>query len=384
MKIAIVHSFYRSDNPSGENNVVCAQIDALKEAGHNVVVLAKHTDDLLDEPGYKYKAALTAATGHGDDPTAMLRSFNPDIVHVHNLFPNWGTRWLRRWPGPIIATLHNYRTVCANGLLWRDGHDCHLCPSTGSKASLTHACYQNSRSATLPLAISTRGRGKHSDILNHADALITLNRSAFAFYSGLLPAKKVHEIPNFAAASPRKATSRTGRWAYVGRMTEEKGIPWLLKHWPDDQELDLVGSGPIVTDIQDEALHRPNIHFHGPKPHNEAIDLIAGAKGLIIPSLWSEGIPTVALEALSLGTPLVLSSHISAAESLTSGGAGIILNMNEHMFDLSHHLASMERNLVSMSSAARSLHQSRYSTDAWLALIGTVYSETLISQETLS
>src|SRR6266702_8426604 len=94
----------------------------------------------------------SVATGFGADPTEDLRRFAPDVVHVHNLLPNFGTRWLDRWPGPVVATLHNFRSMCPAGTLYRSGHVCTACPDGNPGAALRHACYRGSTLATLPLA----------------------------------------------------------------------------------------------------------------------------------------------------------------------------------------------------------------------------------------
>ena len=107
MRVAIVHSYYSSRQPSGENVVVDAQAAALTEAGHDVHVVARRTDEEERRSLHSVRAAWTVATGVGADPTDELRAFRPDVVHVHNLFPNFGTSWLARWAGPVVATLRD-------------------------------------------------------------------------------------------------------------------------------------------------------------------------------------------------------------------------------------------------------------------------------------
>jgi hypothetical protein len=136
MRIAIVHSFYNSRVPSGENVVVTAQVQALRAAGHDVRLVAQYSDERLQRRRYPAEAAVTVITGLGPDPSAELTAFAPDIVHVHNLFPNFGTRWLERWPGHLVATLHNFRPMCVAGSLSRDGEVCTLCPDGDRWASL--------------------------------------------------------------------------------------------------------------------------------------------------------------------------------------------------------------------------------------------------------
>ena len=87
IRIAMVHSFYSSAQPSGENTVVLNEVDALRRAGHEVALFAAHTDELEGEVFYKLRAGLRVATGYGRNPLKAIRDFSPDVVHVHNLFP---------------------------------------------------------------------------------------------------------------------------------------------------------------------------------------------------------------------------------------------------------------------------------------------------------
>lgn len=128
MKIAVVHSFYTAGKPSGENALVRDQVRALGAAGHTVELFAAHTDELARDPLYPLRAAARVASGRGNSPLARLREFAPDVVHVHNLFPNFGRSWVRHWVGPLVATLHNYRPMCAAATLYRAGAVCTSCP----------------------------------------------------------------------------------------------------------------------------------------------------------------------------------------------------------------------------------------------------------------
>src|SRR5262249_45510078 len=128
IRIAIVHSFYSSRQPSGENGVVESEVAALRAAGHDVRLFAARTDDLERDRLYPGKAAARGASGRGASPLTAVERFGPDVVHVHNLFPNIARRWVAGLRRPLVTTLHNFRPLCVNGLLYRDGHVCTLCP----------------------------------------------------------------------------------------------------------------------------------------------------------------------------------------------------------------------------------------------------------------
>jgi hypothetical protein len=85
VRIAMVHSFYSSSQPSGENTVVLNEVDALRRAGHEVALFAAHTDELEGEVFYKLRSGLRVATGYGRNPLKAIKDFSPDVVHVHNI-----------------------------------------------------------------------------------------------------------------------------------------------------------------------------------------------------------------------------------------------------------------------------------------------------------
>ena len=137
-------------------------------AGHEVLVVARQTDDEMKTQGYELKSAVRVATGRGPDPTPELKAFGPDVTHVHNLFPNFGERWLGTWAGPLVATLHNFRSLCANGLLFRDGATCTKCIKGNPLPALRYACYRGSHAATLPLALHNAGGLRRSRLVSRA------------------------------------------------------------------------------------------------------------------------------------------------------------------------------------------------------------------------
>jgi len=102
----VVRSFYSTSQPSGENNVIQDQVLALRKAGHEVLWVRQDTNELHGGL-FAIKPGVKDALGNGYDPTPILRDVKPDILNVHNLFPNFAVQWLSDWPGPIVVSLHN-------------------------------------------------------------------------------------------------------------------------------------------------------------------------------------------------------------------------------------------------------------------------------------
>lgn len=328
MRISVVHSFYSGSSPSGENVVVQEQVQQLLDAGHDVQLVALRTDDLARDASYKFLAAWNVATGRGASPLAAMEQFAPDIVHVHNLFPNYSTRWLPSWPGPIVCTVHNFRAACANGLLLRNGAPCTLCPDTSQVHGVVHACYRGSRFATLPLSVRNRGGVASDPVIVRSDRVVYPAQHVRQQYESMgAPAGKGTVIPHFTAAPGpvppgNSAPAPDAPWLYLGRLSAEKGILPLLDAWPASERLAIYGSGNLQEEIRKRS--RGNIHFGGPVDHEDVSALIQSSRGVVIPSLWLEIGPLTYAEALSRSRPVVAKSGNGAAFDIAAAGTGTV------------------------------------------------------------
>lgn len=372
MKIALVHSFYRSDSPSGENSVVLQQAKALSQSGFDVQLFARHSDNLEGHRWLQVQAAKTVATGFGFSPLSQIQAFGPAVVHVHNLFPNFGKEWLKYCRYPIVTTLHNFRGVCANGLLLRDGNYCESCVSRNSLTAIRYACYRQSRVATIPLALATR-KGIHGDTqIAQSDAVIVLSEPARRKFIefGVAP-EAIHVIPNgvFAAGAPSDPGGGAD-WLYVGRMSAEKGINELLDEWPDSHQLSLVGDGPLGEVVKNRVKDKPNITFVGPIDRNSVLSVMAGSQGLVFPSICFEMQPTVLSEATAVGLPILCRTSNSWASMVAEHSAGVTYS-DRH--SLLQGIRAVEARRDFFSFQALKWFEADFAPSTWLQSIGNLY-----------
>ena len=365
LRIAVVHSFYSSRQPSGENVVVNLQIEALKRAGHEVHLIARSTDELEQSALYPVRAGLRAATGLGDSPLSEIEAVEPDVVHIHNLFPNLGRRWVRKLRAPVVTTLHNYRPMCPAATLLRNGTSCTLCPDTRTaRPAITHACFKGSRAQTLPVALGTRFAD--DPLLQRADRIVTLSDQMASTYAGFgIDPERLVTVPNFVQA-PSNAPAAKRHWLYVGRLTYDKGIIELVRRWPQDRPLVIVGAGPQEDEAR--ALASDNIQFLGQRTPEDVAALMASAYGLVFPSLWPEGLPTVYLEALAHGLPVLAWPQSIVGTLVGRDGTGIVTGD-----DLHDDLARAERDFEHLRTTCREVFDRLYSEQAWVESITEVY-----------
>lgn len=343
MRVALVHSRYGSAEPSGENSVVDNEHAALARAGVDVRLLERATDDVDREPLRRTRAALRVGTGRGASPLDELRGWKPDVVHLHNLFPNYGTGWLSGLECPFVVTVHNFRPVCAAGILFRDGHPCTDCLAAGKQSALLHRCYRGSLAATLPLVASQRRDLGEDRVLGQAAKVITLSRrTADLYVSRGLPADRIVVWPNFLPDDrrlPPSAEPPEDYFVFVGRLRVEKGIVRLLQRWPADVRLIVVGDGPDRAAAEAAGSGKP-VEFTGAVAPERVRELLERAQALVFPSIVQEQFPMTYLEALAAGTPVLAFDTNALSDLVAADGTGVVCSWDD---DLSTALASMRR-----------------------------------------
>jgi glycosyltransferase involved in cell wall biosynthesis len=377
IRIAFVHSFYSSHHPSGENGVVESEVHALREAGHEVLLVAGRTDELGSEPLYRLRSAVRVMTRLGRNPLTELRAFGPDVVHIHNLYPNFGRIWVREVGAPIVATLHNYRLVCANGILFRDGGACLDCVKGSSVHAVEHACYRNSRLATMPLAVASARATSSDPVIESASRIVVLSDRMRSVMRDVGVQDTVmvtwpNFVPRKLEPEPTAGRKADGSWLYVGRLTAEKGISRLVDRWPSTQRLTIVGDGPLLADLRDRAPANVNVRGRVSRP--EVLSLMRGSKGLVFPSLCFENFPLIYPEALASALPVLAFEGNAVADVVALDGTGWVVAWND---DLGHVLEQASAQFVDLEDRCRRTFEQRYNEETHVDRAVSLYREVI-------
>lgn len=372
----MVHSFYRAKVPSGENRVVERQAAALEEAGHTVMVFRAETD-ALESPLYKLRTAYNVATGGGVDPSEKLERFQPDIVHVHNLFPNISTHWLQRWRGPLVVSLHNYRAFCSNASFYRDGKICTDCVWGSSRPAVVHGCYKGSRMATIPVALS-RLRTQR-DLLAQASAVITTSELS----DEIVKASAGFElsttlIPNFVDSPPKppQTPGEPRTWLAMGRFTDEKGFVELVRDWPLHEHLVVDGTGPNLNRLLTTARGKP-ITIQTTNDRSGLWRIVEKSFGLIFPSRWYDVDPQVVAEGMSAGLPVVAFRANAAARIVEQRRAGAVYECASSLLEA---LDEVKANRRAMSQASFSIFVEQRTKESWIQSVEKLYQKLVASR----
>lgn len=129
---------------------------------------------------------------------------------------------------------------------------------------------------------------------------------------------------------------------YLGRMTNVKNIPFLLKAFDkvadENLSLCLVGDGPCANELRSIAgtCRKSNkIIFLGAK--SNPMPYLKKAKCLVLPSL-SESFGIVLLEAICLNTPVVTTPTEGALEVVSRCPSAFIINSFDNITELARNI----------------------------------------------
>jgi glycosyltransferase involved in cell wall biosynthesis len=321
LKILQVHTEYREKG--GEDSVVRAEGELLAAAGHEVVL------HVTQNPSGAVRTGASLAMSAWNPLAArqlreLAERLRPDVAHVHNtwfaLSPSVLTA-LDAAAVPVVMSLHNYRLLCANANLFRDGHVCEDCVGSHPWHGVRHRCYRGSLVASIPAAGNIALHRALGTWNSHVRLFLALNDFARAqFIRGGLPAHKIHVKPNFVSdPGPRPGLpSRSQTILYVGRLEPEKGVDTLLNAWnalgSSRFELVLVGDGRLGPTLR--RATPPGVRLAGSLPREAVIAQMLRSRALVFPSMLYEGQSIAVLEALACGLPVLASRRGGNAELL--------------------------------------------------------------------
>jgi glycosyltransferase involved in cell wall biosynthesis len=329
MKILVVHNFYQQ--AGGEDQCMAAEVAMLEAHGHAVTQYCRHNDAINTMSSLQAASRTLWSWPTYHELRELLRAQRPQIVHFHNTFPLISPSAYYAAQAEnvgVVQTLHNFRLLCVNGLLFRDGVACEDCLGRSiGWPGIMHACYRGSRAAsTITAAMQTlhraRGTWRHA-----VDMYIALSQSSKRkLIEGGLPADKIALKPNFVYPDPGPGAGSGGYGVFIGRLSVEKGVQTLLQAWRHlgaNMPLTIVGTGPLVDTVQAAVAKTPSIHWMPGVPLETVFKLVGEAAFLVLASRCYENFPRVIVEAFSKGTPVIVSRLGAMAELVEDGRTGL-------------------------------------------------------------
>lgn len=340
MRILFLHSLYSPHVGGGAEIVVRQLAEGFRNRGCDVAVLVTGPDAGLHEEvldGVRiYRAGLHNFYWHFTQkrPNPLLRlgwhyrdRYNrgmrrhvrevmarerPDVVLCNNL-----TGWsISAWDEisaagvPIVQVLHDLYLLCPKDTMFSKGRSCERQCGLCSALRQHHAAASGQVAAVIGVSRfildKVTGHGYFSQASRHL-----VHNSTTAIDSPPL--------------APRQNHSGLLRFGYIGTLSENKGVGWLIRQFQAlsiNATLEIAGRGKLDYEAQLNAMVDPaKVRLVG---YQDAEAFMRSIDVLVVPSLWDEPFGLVAVEACARHLPVIATNMGGLPEIIQANLNGLI------------------------------------------------------------
>ncbi|MDR1913077.1 MAG: glycosyltransferase family 4 protein [Clostridiales bacterium] len=346
MKIVQINKYFYPRG--GSETVFFNTIELLEQHGHTVIPFCMRNVKNLDSPYASYFVDYPEFSESGfwtkirhipsfiynrkaaKQLDRLLEREKPDIAHIHLLFNSLSVSILpvlKKHRVPVVMTAHDHRLICP-AYLFIDGKRkvCERCRDGHFYHCALHRCSKGQLFQSVMLTIDSYFRKYRLSPLDYVDRFIFVGHFSrgkhIAFSAKYEGSSSV--LFNFTPIQPQAVTPKDDYLLYFGRISEEKGIPTLMRAMEEfpDVKLKIVGTGSLLEELKGRSL--PNIEFTGYRSGEDLHDYIRKARFIIVPSECYENNTLVIIESYTLGTPAIGSRIGGIPEFIQDGQNGFL------------------------------------------------------------
>jgi glycosyltransferase involved in cell wall biosynthesis len=238
--------------------------------------------------------------------------------------------------------------------------------------------------SSFEAAAGGRDLARSIDLYRDVD-LVTLLTPADAASFQQAGLNSTRWLPNPLAFWPElpAAPGREGVITYLGRLSAEKGVRFLIEAWGaiaqehPGWKLRLIGSGPDEAALRVQAAEVDGVIEFLP-PVLDAMAALGDASIVVLPSL-TEGLPLVMAEAMALGLPVLATDCSAGVRLLSENGRAARVVPRGNAGALAGALAELMDNTLArarLGAAARAAVE-KYRLDAVLDQWETMFVDVL-------
>ncbi|MEZ0051097.1 glycogen(starch) synthase [Mycobacterium sp. MAA66] len=254
-----------------------------------------------------------------------------DVIHAHNWIVNSALAPAASARVPVVMTLHDYSHRCVTARMMEQ--DRRPCP--GPSTARCMACGSSHFGALLgPVTVlanawSARQRSRRvagtAAVSGAVAGVVNVDGERGLFGNVGLAAQVIPNfIPDEIICEDIPLPGHDAPLLFVGDLVPDKGIDVLLSAYGL-----LDGAPPLVLAGRSEAELSvrlpPGVTWLGALPHEQVLPLYASARAVIVPSVWSDPCPTVVLEAMAAGRPVVAAASGGILDMVVDGVTGVLV-----------------------------------------------------------
>jgi len=294
----------------------------------------------------------------------LIEQIRPDVVHHHNVSLLGYGVLKKRGDYLNLYTAHDYWLICPQSNLLQRGlrvcetGNCIFCGLPNKKPPQLWRYSSGFKRAVDDIDVLIAPSEYLRQRMDHAFRVRTVT------------------IRNFVPAPPDDLVASGHRiigsdfMIYVGVLEIHKGILWLIEEYQEIEasNLVIVGQGSLLKEVDRLIRARQlseRVHRLGWIDRTLLMALIRDAQALVVPSIWPENAPLNALEALSLGTPVIGSDRGGLSEIVCKLDKDLVFSW-ETDGDLKRAILHCLENRENLREKARATYQEDFSPDSYL------------------
>lgn len=239
----------------------------------------------------------------------------------------------------IVVTIHEYFMQCPNGgfFNYKENKICNLNPLSLKCIK----CNCDSRNYIIKLYRILRQKMQNRIIKKiEANAIYVSDFSKDILKNSLIKKWNYTVINNPAGYEKQERNlDKKDILVYVGRLSKEKGVDLFCESVTRlNKNGTVIGDGPLKNELEQRYK---NLKFVGWKTKEEIKNILKESKALIFTSLWYESMGMTAIEALSLGVPVIVGDKSATASYIIDNINGLKYE-NGNVEDLYEKLKILE------------------------------------------
>jgi len=385
IRILIVHGAGPRKYPSGEISVIERESEYLQYKGHLV-------NTVIDNGGLGWNPfRLFWFPKKNRILKEAILSFQPDIVHFHSVIPYLGLSILalpRRYGVTVVQTLHNGRWICVEGGYIKKDKYCDQCVGSTGWKGVVNGCGRGYLVAIILFLINLYARITRKLFLwvNNFIAVSEYVRQQHKL-SGF-PDEKI--LVNNNGIDLKEFDGKSCPWnarngiAFAGRISVAKGAKVLKTIFQFIKcPIHIIGDGPDLDELKQYCQSNAHSHvvFWGKQDRDQVLKILGSVICTVVPSQCGDSFPTVAVESMALGTPVVASDLGGLPDLVGTWGGKVVEHDKTDQFisSITDFLCNREQAELSGKNA-RKYVQEHISIEVTGKRLLSIYEELLIKK----
>jgi glycosyltransferase involved in cell wall biosynthesis len=287
---------------------------------------------------------------------SIINQFHPDIIHIHNIFNEISPSILLAVNKiPVVMTVHDNLLINAVSILsGRTGKDCktRVCHGCSNCIGIKGAIYEYIKNII------------HKILFEKISLYITpsIYMKKLVQEAGYNP---VRHIDNGFKLFKYSKINKQNNILYVGRLNNEKGVEYLLRAMPRVVErnpkikLTIIGDGNEKGNLMLLAQNlkiKSNVFFLNTITQDRLEEYYKNSTIVIVPSIYNDNFPTVIIEAMSIGRPVIGTRMGGIPELIDNGKTGFLVKSKSYK-SLEEKILYLQHNKKVINILSRNAHE---------------------------